>query len=258
MLKIENLSCSPSGIPVLRDLKLQARENEILGITGGSGCGKSLIASILAGNFTGYTGSITLGDRELARVKKSVLRKTVSFYSPLNNDFNPDSTLYDSIIRGRRLHKNIFAPYSAGDRELTGRYMEQLELEEYSPEKIKNIPRAAACAAMIAYTAGMECEVMVLDSPDAFLDYRRQILVSRLLKKYSSSGERSVIIATGNIDFLVKTCDRLVVIHNGIVAESGSHEMVDQEFMKRYFNVNSMVTRNIVTGLPEIHIVENA
>lgn len=258
MLKIENLTCRAADRQVFQGLSLNAAENEILGITGAPGCGKSLLLSVIAGKHSAYSGNITIFNTDLRTMKSGYISRAVSHYTPFKTGFNPDSTLYDSIMKGRRLHKNIFTPYSLSDRELTEKYMEQLELNEYSGEKNKNLPASIFHAGAIAHNINMECGLVLMDSPDTALNYRQRVLVSRMLKKYTSSGERSVIIASGSIDFLVQSCDRIVVLRGGIVAESGSHEMIDDEFMRRCFNVNAIVTRNIVTGLPEIHIVENA
>jgi len=102
------------------------------------------------------------------------------------------------------------------------------------------------------------CGVLLLDSPESGLGFRQINILTRQLKKYTSSGQRSVVISSSDINFLSKTCDRIVVIHRGRIAETGSHEMIDENFLKKYYGIEAVVTRNIVSGLPEIHVIENS
>jgi ABC-type cobalamin/Fe3+-siderophores transport system ATPase subunit len=111
--------------------------------------------------------------------------------------------------------------------------------------------------ALIARTINAESENIVFDSPEHGLDPLQKLSVVRTLKKYTGRGEKSVLIASSDLDFLVKICDRIIVLKDGTIHNSGGSDIITEELMKKVFGIDVMIVKNIITGLPEIHIINN-
>lgn len=257
MVSINGLSCIVNGRQVLDGITFTINDNEILGITGGADSGKSLLLSILSMDFKKYTGTFAIDGSDISSFDTNTLQKSIAFCAPHNTRFNPESTVFDRILSGRGIHKSRLRPYSENDRELTIRYIEQLELQKYSGTRLKYLSGSMKTLASLANAAISENRLLLLDSPEFLLNLRQRRNLSRLLKKYTFEDARSVVIATSDIDFLARTCDRLIVLHNGIIAETGTHAIIDDIFLKTYFGIDAMVSRNIVTSMPEVHLLEN-
>ncbi|HQO39423.1 MAG TPA: ATP-binding cassette domain-containing protein, partial [Spirochaetota bacterium] len=95
MIKINNLSCTVKNRKVLDNLNLEVHDNEILGITGGPCCGKSLLLNILAGHYKNYSGVITLAGGEQGITSAGQLKSEAAFCQSASRDFNPEATVTD-------------------------------------------------------------------------------------------------------------------------------------------------------------------
>jgi len=256
VLKVNNLSCAVNRRNILNGINLDLHDSEILGITGAPCCGKSLLLAILSGSYGKYTGEIIIGDRELGTIPGSELKKAVSLCVPADRPSSPESTVFDTVISGRRTRKSIFNPYTDADRESAAKCMEQLGLAPHADDRIKNISGSVLRMSMIASSLMTGCGLLLLDSPESGLGYRQRADISAMLKKYTASAERTVIIASSDLGFLTACCDRIAVIENGRIAAEGTTRMIDEKFMKRFFDIEAMISWNVVTSLPEIHIIE--
>ncbi len=257
MLKINNLSCELNKRKVLDGMKLDVQVSEILGVTGGPCSGKSLLLNILSGKYLKYSGEIITGGRELRSIPAKELTELASLCSFQNRRYSPESTVFDAVISGSRIRKSIFNPYTDADRETAEKYMDQLRLTPYSGERLKNVSESILHNTFIASTVMTGCSMLMFDSPEAGSGYRQRADIAALLKKYAASAEKTILIASSDLNFLAATSDRIIVIENGKTAAEGTSEMIDEKFMKRFFNIESMISRNVVTTLPEIHIIES-
>ncbi|MCK7484089.1 MAG: hypothetical protein M0C28_49305, partial [Candidatus Moduliflexus flocculans] len=60
------------------------------------------------------------------------------------------------------------------------------------------------------------------------------------------------ILTSGDLNFIAATCDKILVFDDSRIAESGTHRIITGEFIKKYFNIEAVVTKNIYSGLPEV------
>jgi len=67
-----------------------------------------------------------------------------------------------------------------------------------------------------------------------------------------------VLLASGDINFIAQTADRVLVMDAGILAEDIAPERIDVELIRRYFKIEVLVSRNIYNGRPELHVFPRA
>lgn len=257
MLTINNLSCAIKKRNILAGINLEVHENEILGIAGGPCSGKSLLLNILSGHYSKYSGEIHIDGRELSSLSAMELKHHVSLCTFKDRGYSPEATVFDTVIRGRRTRKSIFNPYTDTDREDAGRCIDQLRLAQYSGERLKNVSESVVRISLIASSVMTGSGLLLLDSPEAGSGYRQRSDTIAFIKKYAASPGKTIIIASSDINFIAACCDRIIVLENGKSVAAGTPEIIDEKFMKRFFNIEVMVSRNVVTSLPEIHVIES-
>ena len=257
MLKINNISCTVKKRNLLDGINLEVPDSEILGVTGGPCCGKSLLLNVLSGNYRKYTGEILLDGRDILNASGKYLKRLITGCTFENPQYNPESTVYDTVLSGRRSHKSIFMPYTDIDREAAGRCIDQLRLGPFSGERMKNISASIVRMSLFASSIIAESGLLLVDSPESGTGYRQKADITALLKKYTASAKKTVIVASSDLNFLAAACDRIIVLEKGKIAAEGSASIIDDKFMKRFFNIESMISRNVVTSLPEIHVIES-
>lgn len=255
MLNIKNINLVLDKTPLLNNINIDFTSGEILGITGPASCGKSTLVKILSGILKPTNGTIELNKKNLDEFSRNELRKHISFLTT-KFQFNPEATVFEEIIKGRINFKKKFNPYSDYDRETTAALMDEIGISEQAEKRMKTLPDSFIKISLIARTLNTETDIIALDSPDSGLDPAQKNVIIRTIKKYVMKGDKVVIIASSDIDFLVKLCDRMIILKDGTIIEQGSPSIITEELIKKVFRINSLIVKNIVTGFPEIHVID--
>jgi oligopeptide/dipeptide ABC transporter ATP-binding protein len=213
---------------VVRDVDLDVRAGEILGIVGESGCGKTVTARSLLGllpNGGGVTaGSIRfdgtelvgLDERRLARLRGS--RIAFVAQDPMNSldpTFRVGSQLVEVIRRHQPLSKR------AGRQ----RALELLELVQFpEPEPVARrypheLSGGMAQRVAIALALAGDPELLIADEPTTALDVTVQAEILTLLRGLRSRLGMAIVLVTHDWGVLADLCDRAAVMYAGEIVE---------------------------------------
>ena len=256
MIAIKNLTYSINDNPVFNNLSAAFNNNEIIGITGGAGSGKSTLIDILRLEIKNFQGDILINDANIIDMDKKILNKLISYYTFRYDLINQEASVNDWILSGRIHHKKRLNPYADIDKEIAYKAMEQFGLAEFAETKIKQLPESLGRMGHLARTFASKSEILLLENPEAGLNLSQTILLGKNIKRYTASGNNIIILTSTSLNFIAAACDRIIVLADNSIAESGSHGIITDEFVKKYFKVESVVTKNIYTGLPEIQVIE--
>ncbi|MCL1864851.1 MAG: ABC transporter ATP-binding protein [Spirochaetes bacterium] len=256
MITIENLTYSINDKALLNNLSLTINNNEIIGITGGAGSGKSILMDILRYKIKKFQGDIIINDCNIKNIDKKNFNRLTAYYSFRYDLINQEAAVKDWILGGRINHKKRLNPFSEIDKEIAYKVMEQFGLAELAETKIKYISESLIRMADIARRFASQSNVLLLENPEAGLNLNQSVLLGKNIKKYTTSGDSIIILTSTSLNFIAATCDRIIVLADNSIAESGSHRIITDEFVKKYFKIESVVTKNIYTGLPEVQVIE--
>ncbi|HOK91625.1 MAG TPA: ABC transporter ATP-binding protein [Spirochaetota bacterium] len=234
---------------------LEISESEIVGITGNGGSGKSSLLKLLYGDIKDFEGCYFFDGKNISNISKKE-RKVIFYFLPPIADFNPEDTLFDHVIRGQLNYKKFLNPYSPSQKEMTSDIIHSLNLSHLSNHRLKSLSHSIIKMANLAQGINSQCKVLLMDSPELFLDFRQKITLTRTLKKYAATGKISIIVASSDLDFLIKLCDKIIFLKNGKIFATGHSEIITDSLIKEVFGVQSIISKNIISTLPEIHIIE--
>ncbi len=255
MIKINNLQLSLDSATILKDINFEIHSGEIVGITGPSGCGKSSLLKTICGEITADSGMISINGIDVVAYMRKELKKTVALLtSPY--DHNPESTIYEEILSGRKHLKKFLNPYSEIDHNETFDKLEELGISQKSEMRLKRCNESLLRMALIARTFNTDASVIALDMVESDLDLLQKITFIRAMKKYALNHKRTFLIVSPDLDFLAKAADSIIIMQNGSIKESGSCDIITEDLVKRIFGTDVMIVKNIVTGLPEIHVID--
>jgi iron complex transport system ATP-binding protein len=256
MITVKKISLNKNKKPVLNDISFTLNSGEILGITGPAGCGKSLLLKAIAGIIRTADVTVGLNEKNLSESsRKEQCRDISSLLLPC--EYNPEATVFEETIKGRIHLKKFLNPYSEIDRDATLSILDETGLTDKLSLRLKKCSDSIIRLTLIARTVNSESENIIIDSPECGLDPLQKLTVIRTIKKYTAAGDKSVLLASSDLDFLVKICDKIIVLKDGVVHESGGSEIITEDLMKDVFGIDVMIAKNIITGFPEIHIINN-
>jgi oligopeptide/dipeptide ABC transporter ATP-binding protein len=206
------------------------RRGESVGLVGESGCGKT--TAMLGALRLLPPGGRVLGGaawhdgRDLVRLDPEELRKlrwhrlAVVFQGAMNA-LNPVRSVGDQIEEAVRLHISDLDAEEVGLR--VGRLLEVVGIpadraDEY-PHQFSGGMRQRA---MIALALAADPDVVVADEPTTALDVMIQAQVMDLLVQIRRDLGMGLVLITHDLGLVAESCDRVVVMYGGVVAEQGS------------------------------------
>ena len=152
----------------------------------------------------------------------------------------------------------MLSPYSDIDKEIAYREMTNFGLNHLAEIRLKLISETSQKMASLARVFSAQTKILLLEKPDSGLNIDQRVILSKCIKKYTMPGNSTVILTSTDLNFIAATCDKIIVLHDNGIAETGTHRIITGEFIKKYFNVEAVITKNIYTGLPEIQIIEES
>jgi peptide/nickel transport system ATP-binding protein len=237
LLSVEHLTTHfrlPSAtVHAVDDVSFQLNDGEALGIAGESGCGKTTTAlslvRLLPANAEIVGGSVRLFGIDLVKKSETALRRyrwreiAIVFQGAMNA-LNPVRRIRDQVAEP--LEQRLDVPR----REARRRADELLELV--------GIPRARGSAyphelsggmrqrTMIAMALACDPAVIIGDEPTTALDVMVQAQILELFERLRHELGLSLILITHDLSVIAETCDRVLVMYAGKVAEEGPVQSV--------------------------------
>jgi len=206
--------------PVLIDVDLRINRGQRIGICGPTGSGKSTILSLIARFYDTTGGSIFIDGKDITNFKLDglrsqiafVLQDTVLFYGSVRENIaygRPDATEEEIIEAAKLANAHEFIsrmPHGydtlVGERGIT--------LSGGQRQRV-GIARAVV----------RNSPILVLDEPTAALDTEAEKLVMEALEKLMEG--RTVITIAHRLSTIADS-DKIVVLHEGRIAEEGTHD----------------------------------
>ena len=186
---------------------------ESVGIVGANGAGKSTLLMHLVGCLLPAAGDLFLAGVRLEKSTVPALRQHVGLVFQ-----NPDDQLFTPTVR----EDVAFGPRNQGlaEHEVARRVQQTLadvnaiHLIDRPPYRLSGGEKRVVS---IATVLAMAPDILVLDEPTAGLDPGSRRCLIQLLRKL----EHTQIIASHDLDLILDTCQRVVVLHQGRIAADG-------------------------------------
>lgn len=229
LVRFEQVSFTYPGTtrPVLRELDLEIRPGEVLAVVGANGAGKTTLTKLLAGLYSPDTGRITVDGVDLRELDIESWRRRLSM---IFQDFlRYQLTVTDNIALGRQGEADPetvrAAAADAGIDELVAGLPAGWDTP-LSPARSGGVDLSGGqwqrvALARALYAVRKQARLLVLDEPTAHLDVRTEFEVFR--KVIDATSGASVVLISHRLS-TVRQADRIVVIGDGAVVESGSHD----------------------------------
>lgn len=254
MLEARHLVKRFSGTTVVSDISVTVQAGEVVGYLGPNGSGKSTTAKMLSGLLAPSAGEVWFDGQNIARDPLGYRRRLG--YVPEEPSLYSFQSAVEYLELVGRLRELPAEP-------LTRKIEALLELFGLSPaadQDISGYSKGMKQKVMIIAALLHDPDVLILDEPDSGLDVTATQVLRELLLALARRG-KAILYSSHVIEWVEKTCDRVVVIHRGhIVADDSvarlQHLMhqgsLEEVFSQLVARVNPEHTAaeiaNVVTG----------
>ncbi|WP_026495653.1 ABC transporter ATP-binding protein [Butyrivibrio sp. WCD3002] len=225
ILEIKNLNKTfkkaSESTKAVSDFSCTMDEGECIGIVGESGSGKSTVAGIIAGFVKADSGSIFYDGKELVFKGKAaqLQRKSMQmiFQNP-TSALNPHMTIFENlkeaVVYYEKVDKKAFYDEAAAELQKMGLS------SEYLDRYPKELSGGECQRATIARSLIGRPRLLICDEITSALDVCVQAEIIRYLLELKKSGI-SILFITHDITLTSQLCDRIIVMKEGKIVESG-------------------------------------
>lgn len=201
------------------DVNLKIEDGEVFGIIGYSGAGKSTLVRCINLLERPDSGRVFIDDVELTSLKPSNLRKERKNIGMIFQHFNLFSarTVYQNIAYSLR-HSGLSREQK---KEKVNELLKLVELEEKADNYPSNLSGGQKQRVAIARALASNPKVLLCDEATSALDPQTTHSILQLLKKLNREFGITIVLITHEMQVIKEICDRVAVMENGSVVETG-------------------------------------
>lgn len=244
-VSIENVSVWYSGIAALKDISLDIRAGERIGIIGNNGAGKSTLCDVVTGLTRPVQGQISIDRKDVTRanaLKRSKLGMRRVFQHPL---LFSDLTIEENIIigtpvsRGDGVLSSLFVPrlFHKERRNTARQIMEYCNIDEPANGRVEHLPYATKKRIELARALMGNPKILILDEPAASMDDDERAHYCQVVLDYVETFHTTLFVVEHDIEFIRALCQRAAVLDAGeLIADGPVLDVLrNREVMSRYY-----------------------
>ncbi len=219
---VQNGLFSKTKNQVLEDISLQVNQGDIIGLIGESGSGKSTIAKIILRLWKETSGTISLHGNEIQSFSDLSKEIQLVFQDPFSS-LNPKHTIGKAISEVFQISKENLKSKDIKQKSIELIKTVGLSDNDYQkyPHEFSGGQRQRIC---IAKALAKEPKFIVLDEAVSALDVSIQAKILNLLNQLKSEKDLTYLLISHDMNVVSYFCNKLVVLKNGKIIESGDTE----------------------------------
>ena len=222
---VENLSKNYQKKEAVKDINFTIGENEILGLLGPNGCGKTTTIAMMLGLLKPTKGKVIIHGKDIEINRISLLHK-MNFISPYI-ELPKKLTVRENLIVYAKLY---------GVKKIKNRieYLSnKLRLDEFVDEKTGELSSGQKNRVSLAKALINEPSVLFLDEPTASLDPETGDFVREFIENISQEKKMSILLASHNMDEVKRLCKNVLMMNNGVIIDKGTPDRLISKHGKK-------------------------
>lgn len=213
------------GVPVLKDINLEVKAGTTVALVGNSGGGKTTIVNLIPRFYDVKSGSITIDKTDIRDISLESLRDNIAVV--FQDNFLFAGTIRDNILLGKEdaTEEEIA---TAVKMACLDEFINELEngLDTKIGERGSLLSGGQRQRLAIARAFIKNAPVVILDEATSALDNKAEAVVQRAIDNLMQ--DRTVFVIAHRLS-TVQNADKIVVINDGEIIETGTHEELLQE-----------------------------
>jgi iron complex transport system ATP-binding protein len=236
LLEVSGLSVNFGTVPIIRDIDVNFRAGELLGLIGPNGAGKTTLLRASCGLLRAAGGSIRFLGKSLQQTGSRELARNLA-YLPQRSEVHWALSVEDLVLLGRLPHRPLWTGLTANDRRIATAALSACDAVHLAKRSIETLSGGERSRVMLARALAVEPRLLLADEPVTGLDPLHQLEVMEKFRSLADAGI-GVVIVIHDLSLAARYCDRLVLIHNQrVVADSPPVKVLCNEHLNRCFGV---------------------
>jgi ABC-2 type transport system ATP-binding protein len=215
-LQIDSLSKIYNGVEVVKSISFAIKRNEIIGLLGPNGCGKTTTIGMILGLLKPSSGKVLIDNKDIEKNRVDILKK-INFISP-----------YIELPKKLTVKQNLFVYgklYNVENLDNKIEYLtEKLRLNEILNCITGELSSGQKNRVSLAKAIINDPILLLLDEPTASLDPETGDFVREFLEDFQKERKNSILLASHNMSEVERLCTSVMMMKNGSIIDSGKPE----------------------------------
>ena len=212
-IEVINLSKSYGNKEAVKNINFRVNENEIIGLLGPNGCGKTTTIAMILGLLKPSNGKVLVNEKNIENNRIPLLHK-MNFISPYIELPKKLTVMQNLIVYGKL--------YSVKNLNNKIEYLaNKLRLEDFLKKITGELSSGQKNRVSLAKALINDPSVLLLDEPTASLDPETGDFVRTFLENYKKENKISVLLASHNMSEVKRLCDSILMMKDGIIIDKG-------------------------------------
>ena len=238
-LEVIGLSKTYNTKEAVKEVSFKVNQNEIIGILGPNGCGKTTTIGMILGLLKPSKGKVLINGIEIENQRVGLLNQ-LNFISPYIELPKKLTVRQNLEVYGRLYDVNKH-------KEKIEYLCEKLRLYEFIDKLTGELSSGQKNRVSLAKSIINNPKVLLLDEPTASLDPETGDFVRSFLEEYQQENKTSILLASHNMAEVERLCSSVLMMNKGSIIDEGSpEELIKKHGRKNMEEVFLKLTREKV------------
>ncbi|MBS1182648.1 MAG: fhuC [Proteobacteria bacterium] len=220
---------------ILARLNLRLAADRLHALVGPNGSGKSTFLKLIARQLTPDSGTIRLGDRDLATFGSRAFARQVAFM-PQFTPATDGMTVRELVALGRFAWHGALGRSSPKDRAAVAEAIERCDLAAFTQRPVDELSGGERQRAWIAMMLAQESRWLLLDEPTSALDAGHQVEILDLIAALTRERGVGVVAVLHDINMAARVADEILALDRGtLVLRGGPADVMRPEVLTPLF-----------------------
>ncbi len=217
----DQLTVGYDGKPLIRNIRMQLNQGQILTLIGPNGSGKTTILKSVTKHLKSLYGAVYIDNHSMDDMTNKDLsyKVAVVLTERLKTEL---MTCEDVVATGRYPYTGRLGILSGLDKEKTREAMEMVDILDLRDRDFTRISDGQRQRVLLARAICQEPQIIVLDEPTSFLDIRYQLELLDILRYMVKTRRIAVIMSMHELDLAQKISDIVMCVKGEYIAHYGS------------------------------------
>ena len=235
-INVENLSKNYSENKAVKNISFKIGENEIVGLLGPNGCGKTTTIAMLLGLLKPTSGQILIDGISIENNRIELLHK-MNFISPYI-ELPKKLTVKENLV----VYSKLYSVKNFRDR--IDYLSDTLRLNDFINKKTGELSSGQKNRVSFAKSLINSPSILLLDEPTASLDPETADFVRTFLENYKQEKKISILLASHNMNEVERLCASVLMMKEGKIIDKGTpKELIEKHGRKNLEEVFLKLTR---------------
>ena len=236
-IKVINLKKSYGTKEAVKNINFEIQENQIIGLLGPNGCGKTTTIGMILGLLKPSSGEVLINGLKLEENQIEILHK-INFISPYIELPKKLTVKQNLIVYGK-----LYSVKKINDK--IDYLVSKLRLENLLNRVTGELSSGQKNRISLAKAIINDPSVLLLDEPTASLDPETGDFVRTFLENYKKEKKVSILLASHNMDEVTRLCSSIMMMKDGLIIDQGRPgDLVNKHGRKNLEEVFLKLVRN--------------